>query len=168
MSNDDDENPTLMSRLLNARVRPGQLLWIGLRPKRGAAVVPASSATLKAEQGIDGDRYRTTRNGARQVTIIEKECLAAVAAYLGRESVPPELVRRNLLTQGINLLALKERRFRIGPTLLEYSGECAPCSQMEDILGLGGYNAMRGHGGITARILEGGEIKLGDSVERVD
>ena len=64
-------------------------------------------------------------------------------------------------------MALKGRQFRIGPTLLEWSGECAPCSRMEINLGPGGYNAVRGHGGFTARVIEGGEVHTGDLIERV-
>ena len=73
-------------------------------------------------------------------------------------------MRRNVVVRGINLLALKGRRFRIGPALLEASGECHPCTRMEEILGAGGYNAMRGLGGITARVIEGATIRIGDAV----
>ena len=40
-----------------------------------------------------------------------------------------------------------------------------PCSLMEENLGPGGYNTMRGHGGITAAVVQEGEVKFGDSVE---
>ena len=77
----------------------------------------------------------------------------------------PALLRRNVVVSGIPLIALKERRFRIGDVLLEGTDECDPCSRMEDALGPGGYNAMRGHGGLCARILEGGVFRIGDRVE---
>jgi MOSC domain-containing protein YiiM len=72
------------------------------------------------------------------------------------------------VTEGINLLALKGRRFRVGEAVLETSGECHPCSRMEETLGVGGYNALRGHGGLTARVIKGGVIRVGDTVARLD
>jgi len=91
-----------------------------------------------------------------------------LSSFLGRE-VTPELLRRNLVVRGINLLALKGRRFRIGAdVLLEGSGTCDPCSRMEQNLGFGGLNAMRGHGGITAIVLAGGTVRLGDPVEGLE
>jgi MOSC domain-containing protein YiiM len=157
-----------LGRLLAGPMRPGQLAWIGLRPGRRAPVLAPDSAILIAGRGIEGDHYDTKRDGPRQVTLIAEEDLAAIGAFLGLAEVAPGLVRRNLVTRGINLWALKDRRFRIGAALLEGSGDCAPCGFMEQNLGPGGYNAMRGHGGITARVVEGGEIRLGDAVERVD
>ena len=150
---------------MTAPMRAGAVAWIGLRPAAHAPMTPVGSARLTAAQGIEGDRYRTRNNGARQVTLIQAEDLAAIASYLGREVVGPEELRRNIVVRGVNLLALKEKRFTVGGVVLAHSGECHPCSRMETILGAGGYNAVRGHGGITARILEGGEIYVGDRVE---
>ena len=84
------------------------------------------------------------------------------------ERVMPEQLRRNLVTTCINLVALKRRRFRIGSALLEATGECAPCSRMEDEFGPGGYNAVRGRGGLTARIIKGATISIGDAIEPIN
>nr|HAQ91936.1 MOSC domain-containing protein [Afipia sp.] len=159
---------SLLGRLTAAPVRPGELVWIGLRPARRAGIVTPASAGLVAQRGIEGDRYKTSSNGARQVTLIAAEDIAAIAAFLGRDAVAPDLLRRNFVTRGINVAALKGMRFRIGHAVLEGSGDCAPCSWMEEALGTGGYNATRGHGGITARIIEGGDVRLGDAITRLD
>jgi len=156
-----------LAPLLDAPVRPGRLVWLGLRPARRAPMEAVQDAQLVAGRGVAGDRY-SRLDGGRQVTLIEAEGLRAAAGYLGVAEVSPSAVRRNLVTEGINLLALKGRRFRIGEAVLENTGECHPCSRMEETLGLGGYNALRGHGGITARVLQGGVVRLGDLVERLD
>jgi MOSC domain-containing protein YiiM len=88
----------------------------------------------------------------------------AIASYLGKQLLDFTLTRRNILISGINLLALKGNRFAIGEAVFEYSGECHPCSRMEEALGTGGYNAMRGHGGITAKVIKSGILKQNDAV----
>lgn len=142
----------------------GQLEWIGLRPAYRAPVQPVNEALAETGRGLIGDHYAESPGSKRQVTLIQAEHLPVVAALTGHERIPPEWLRRNLVVSGVNLLALKDRPFRIGEVLLEGTGLCHPCSRMEQILGAGGYNAMRGHGGITARVLEGGRIRCGDAV----
>lgn len=149
-------------------MRPGRVVWIGLRPARRQPMLPVESARLDIADGLIGDHYSSRTGGARHLTLIQAEHLAAIAGHLGRETVRPEELRRNIVVSGINLLALKGRRFALGEALLEWTGECHPCSRMEEILGPGGYNAVRGHGGITARVLEGGEVELGHRVSRSD
>lgn len=157
---------TPLGRLLDGPMGKGRIVWIGLRQARQQPLVEVQSAMLVAEQGIIGDHYNTHLNGSRQVTLIAAEDIEAIASFLAQKEIAPGLLRRNVVTRGINLMPLKTRRFHIGPVLLEGSGECAPCSRMEFNLGPGGFNAVRGHGGITARIIASGEVKVGDVVER--
>jgi MOSC domain-containing protein YiiM len=95
---------------------------------------------------------------------MQAEHLQVIAALLHKPALEPALTRRNLVVSGINLLALRDRRFCIGDVVFEGTGRCHPCSRMEEALGPGGYNALRGHGGMTAQILQGGRLSLGDAV----
>ncbi len=157
-----------LARLLNGPMRPGTVTWIGLRPNRRQPLNAVRHADLDPERGLIGDHYQSQTTRARQVTLIQAEHLAAIAVYLGRPQVQPEQLRRNIVVAGINLHALKKHRFELGSALLEATGDCHPCSRMEEILGTGGYNAVRGHGGITARIVSAGQVRLGDALTRVD
>ncbi|HKJ94697.1 MAG TPA: MOSC domain-containing protein [Gammaproteobacteria bacterium] len=143
--------------------RHGRLEWIGLRPARRETVDVVQTARLDTPAGLVGDRY-AGRSGKRAVTLIQAEHLPVIAALAGVEGVDPAALRRNLVVSGVNLYALHDRAFRIGEAVLEGTGFCDPCSRMEEALGEGGYNTMRGHGGITARVLEAGEIGVGDGV----
>lgn len=153
-----------LARLLASLPQTGALRWIGLRPAREQDVVAVKGATVEIGSGLIGDRYRGRADSKRQVTLIQHEHLAVIAKLLGHDVIDPALLRRNLVIGGINLLALQRAQFRIGPVLLEGTGQCHPCSRMEAALGAGGYNAVRGHGGITAKVILPGEIRLGDAV----
>lgn len=157
-----------LGRLLNAPMRPGVIDWIGLRPARRQPLLVVSHAELDPEAGLIGDHYQSRTNAARQVTLIQAEHIAAIAACLGIGPIDPGQLRRNVVVSGINLHALKGRRFSLGSALLEATGECNPCSRMEQVLGVGGYNAVRGHGGVTARIVRAGRAALGDAMRRAD
>ena len=103
----------------------------------------------------------------RQVTLIQQEHLDVIASLARVDSVDAVGLRRNLVVSGINLLALKNAKLQVGEALLEIVGPCQPCSRMEETIGPGGYAAMRGHGGMTARVLGTGAIRVGDSVRAV-
>jgi MOSC domain-containing protein YiiM len=100
----------------------------------------------------------------RQVTLIQAEHLPVIAQLARVDQVDPVGLRRNLVVAGINLLALKNAKLQVGAAVLEIVGPCHPCSRMEETIGPGGYAAMRGHGGMTARVLVGGPINVGDVV----
>lgn len=116
--------------------------------------------------GLVGDRY-AGRSGKRAVTLVQAEHLPAIANLCGLDELDPAVLRRNIVVSGINLLALRGVRFRLGTALLEGTGPCAPCSKMERALGEGAYNALRGHGGLTARVLDIGYVAIDDLVEAV-
>jgi MOSC domain-containing protein YiiM len=147
-------------------MRSGSITWIGLRPGRRQPLLPVEYAELDPHDGLIGDHYRSGGSRTRQVTLIQAEHLIAIAAYLRVGPLEPGLLRRNVVVSGINLLALKDQMFHLGSALLLTTGACHPCSRMEESLGPGGYTAVRGHGGITARVLVGGQFHLGDPVTR--
>jgi len=142
----------------------GRVTWLGIRPARRAQPKVVTAVEAIAEQGLAGDHYQGKPGSKRQVTLIQAEHVQAVAAIMNLPELQPDLIRRNVVVAGLNLTALKDRQFWVGEVLLEYTGLCHPCSRMEENLGPGGYNAMRGHGGITARILQGGTLHVGDWV----
>jgi MOSC domain-containing protein YiiM len=152
-----------LGRLFGQFPRAGRVQWIGLRPARDVPMQQVDSVEAEAGSGLVGDRYKGG-SGKRGVTLLQAEHLPVIAALSGHGEIVPATLRRNLLVSGIPLVALKGRRFRIGEVLLQGTDDCDPCSRMEAALGPGGYNAMRGMGGLCARILEGGRIRAGDEV----
>ena len=154
-----------IARLLAAPMLPGRLIWIGLRTARRGPVRAVAEAELSVQDGLAGDRYSGS-TGTRQVTLIQAEHLAAIGAYAGQGAATPERLRRNLVVAGLNLLAVRDGRLAVGAAVLEITGLCHPCSRMEEELGPGGYNAVRGHGGLTARVVRAGRVAVGDPVLR--
>ncbi|MBL8511473.1 MAG: MOSC domain-containing protein [Betaproteobacteria bacterium] len=158
--------PTGLRELMSVFPATGRVEWIGIRPAPRAPMQVVDAVEALVDRGLQGDRtaMRARPGNDRQVTLIQAEHLQVVAALLHRDAVAPALTRRNVVVAGVNLLALKGHTFRIGEAVLEMTGDCHPCSLMETALGPGGYNAMRGHGGITARVLQSGTIRPGDAL----
>ena len=141
----------------------GRVRWLGVRPQSREAMLEPEAVEARREAGLTGDHARPGPRNARQVTLIQWEHLAVISALLGKPISVLDL-RRNIAISGINLFSLKNRRFRLGQAILETTGWCQPCARLEQRLGPGTFQAMRGHGGITARVIEGGIIRLDDEV----
>lgn len=150
-----------ISQLKSQYAQVGSVQWIGIRPARNVRMAELNKVEITFK-GLVEDR--TTKPNNRSVTLIQHEHLSAIASLAGLPIVTPFDLRRNIVVSGINLLSLRDQQFNIGDVTLEGTGICAPCSKMENTLGKGVYNAMRGHGGITAKVISIGHVALGDSV----
>lgn len=165
-----------MKALLGTFTGGGTLETIVLRPARDAPARCVEAAVAIAGRGLDGDRAganspRRSGGSKREVTLIQAEHLPLFAAWVGRREIDPALLRRNLVVRGLNLLSARSPlrdlslELCIGDEVrLEVTGPCDPCSKIEREFGAGAYNALRGHGGVTARIVTGGRLCVGDGV----
>lgn len=127
---------------------------------------------LRMGCGIVGDRYFRPRGGgdpASQITLIEQEAVAAFNAAYGLTVAPAEL-RRNLLTQGVDLNALEGKEFYVGAVRLRGIELCEPCAVVGRLLqqpNLSPSEVIRawlGRGGLRAEILGTGVVRVGDPV----
>lgn len=171
------DNPQTLQSLSQTLPQVGQLEAIILRPARRVPAIQMHQTVAIAGVGLKDDRRGIDHDPAiskisnRQVTLIQAEHIAVIAKLMRLPDLLATSLRRNLVVSGINLLAIKplfahqKQYLHIGDVILEVTGICAPCSRMEEILGEGGYNAMRGHGGVNARVIQGGELTVGNSVK---
>ena len=141
----------------------GRVEWIGVRPDTRTPMQVVKEVEACQGHGLTGDRFKAIRK-TREISLIQQEHINAVASLMGLDSIDPAILRRNIVVRGINLLALKNKAFRIGDVRMVWTDLAQPCSKMESALGEGGYNAMRGHGGILVRLLSSGTIRVGDEV----
>ena len=150
-----------IAELTRRFARDGRVVWIGVRPERRAPMVSLEQAMIGLG-GLEGDRRK--HPGKRAVTLIQSEHLPVIASLAGRDGVSPSDLRRNIVVEQINLRALRDRDIRVGDAVLRLTGPCDPCGLMERVIGHGGYNAMRGHGGMTAEVLQAGAVAVGSAV----
>lgn len=126
------------------------------------------SVEAVVDQGLVGDhRMKKTPGSARQVTLISREYIQQICQHTGHSEIDPRLLRRNLVISGMNMNLLRYQRLQIGDVILETNALCHPCSRMDEALGKGGAASMFGYGGLCARIIQGGVMKVGDAVVRL-
>lgn len=149
-------------------IPPGTVNWIGLRPIRREPLQSVESTRAVAGYGLEGDhRMKKKPDSSRQVTLISREFIDQIEHFTGHKNIEPGTLRRNILVSDINLNALQRQRFRVGDALLEATELCDPCARMDEALGEGTVAAMIGHGGLCAKIIESGDIAVGDKVQIV-
>jgi len=143
---------------------------ICIAPTAGAPMQAVSEVEAVPGVGLAGDRYLlgigyySPTPGFREVTLFEAEVLDWLAAE-HRVTFTPTDHRRNLTTRGISLPTLLGRRFRIGQVVLEGMKDCPPCTHLEDIVHQRVLHPLVGRGGLRAKILEGGPLRIGAPIE---
>jgi len=124
-----------------------------------------------AGKGLEGDRYSIGcgslsrwPGAARQVSLIARESIEAVLRETGID-LGQGRHRRNLVTEGLDLPALKGRTFRIGMAVLCGIGLCQPCGYLERLTTAGALAALKGRDGLRAEVVVEGMIRVGDPIE---
>jgi len=155
----------------------GKITAIYLAPEAGAPMQAVSLAELESGRGIKGDRYHVQGGtfsekllakgqGDWEATLIETEAIDAFNKSVGL-NIGYGNFRRNIVTQGVKLNALVGQRFRVGKVVLEGIRLCEPCTHLASLVSKSVLPALVGHGGLRARIVEGGSVSPGDSVDRL-
>jgi MOSC domain-containing protein YiiM len=140
----------------------GEVLSIHLVRRRDGDAEAVEHAVVQTNYGLQGD-WRSRRNRAGQVTLIEAEVLDEVGRLRG-SPVLPGASRRQIIVRGLNLNKLIGQRIRIGAVRLFVETPCDPCSRMEETIGAGARQALEGRGGVRCFVLAGGEICVGDPI----
>jgi MOSC domain-containing protein YiiM len=151
---------------------PGVVEQIFVADKGGAPMRPVAAVEAIADRGIAGDRY-CNRCGSGtgwdecQVTLIAGEHLDQAAADFGVRVQAGEH-RRNLVVRGVRLVDLAGRAFSVGGAVLHYDRPRPPCRYIASVSEPAMTQALVGRGGICARVLQGGWIRVGDPVRLVE
>lgn len=146
----------------------GRIVAIRITPAEGQPTSAVVGARVFAHRGIEGDHHclpsrpDSPRNG-RDVTLIETEALAALAAEYGVALTHAES-RRNVLTEGIALNHLVGKEFRVGGVRMLGVRLCEPCAYLEKLTREGVRAGLVHRGGLRATVLDDGEIRAGDAV----
>ncbi len=124
---------------------------------KGTASDPVQEATVLSGLGLEGDRS-AFEGSVRQVLFMDKETLDEFG-------LAPGQVKENITTAGLDLSQTKKGEvFFIGDEVtMEIVGECEPCGKM-DAIQPGLLSKIDGRRGMLAKVLNGGAIKVGDSV----
>ena len=135
---------------------------IHLAPASRLPVKTVDAVVAEAGLGLVGDRYHGSRH--RHVSVQSATALAAAGLALGR-AIDPSGTRRNITISHGEVPARPGQRITIGTVELEVVRPAAPCRLLDDWIGPGAYESLRGRSGSICRVLAGGTIGVGDPAD---
>jgi MOSC domain-containing protein YiiM len=142
---------------------------IYLAREGGAPVERVEEVEALKGCGLEGDRYCSgTGHWSRferdcEVTFVEAEDLDRIGLETGLRVENGEH-RRNIVTRGVSLKDLRRARFRVGEAVFGYGKPCSVCRHVERLTEPGMAQALKGRGGMCARVLKGGRVRSGDAI----
>jgi hypothetical protein len=151
----------------------GEVVHIFIAPDKGLPIEEVQMVEAIADKGLFGDRYSTQQGSwsnskmdvIRHVTLIEIEAINAANEEFGTNFTPKD-TRRNMVTKGIDLNALVNSVFKVGPVRILGVELCDPCDRPSVLSGVKGFKeAFDSRGGVRGRVLNDGYIIIGDPVE---
>jgi MOSC domain-containing protein YiiM len=132
------------------------------KPAGDSPIVTVNTVTCRAGRGLEGDRffdYKPDYPG--QVTFFAWEVYEKIKTALHVPDLSPSAFRRNVLVEGMDLMALVGQKFRLGGIDFEGACEAKPCYWMEQAVAPGAEAWLRGQGGLRAKILSDGVLRPG-------
>jgi len=139
------------------------------KPPGGHPTVEVDEIECVTGSGLVGDRYFDFKENYKgQITFFAWEVFERMQTELGLTDATPAATRRNVITEGVDLNTLVGQEFEIQGLRFTGTEECSPCYWMNDSFRhKGAEAAMKGHGGLRARILTGGVLRRSFSKPRV-
>jgi len=148
----------------------GEVVSIHIADRAEARVRSVDHVRAVPGKGLEGDRYflesgtYSDRPGpGREVTLIESEAIEAMARD-NQITIPAGATRRNVTTRGAPLNHLVGQEFEVGRVRLLGIKLCEPCSHLEGLTQKGIIAGLVHRGGLRAKILTDGEIRVGDPI----
>jgi MOSC domain-containing protein YiiM len=131
-------------------------------PAGQAPMIEVDSVECVASQGLKGDRFYGFKEDYKgQVTFFAHEVYERLCEQFQVMDAEPSVFRRNIITQGADLNTLIGQEFEIQGVRFLGTQESAPCHWMNQAFAEGAETAMKGNGGLRAKILSGGVLKKG-------
>jgi hypothetical protein len=144
--------------------RRGTVRYLLTAPGAGLPVEHCESFELVPSVGIPGDRYATRTGHWSDRRWPDQECTLVEVELAEELGLDPALLRRNIVTRGVDLSALIGVEFFVGTAQLRGVRNCDPCRYLETLTRPGLYEALAGRGGLRAAILRGGVVRVGDRI----
>ena len=147
----------------------GRLSGIATRRAPRAPMEVHVHRAVTRDAGVTGDHRGALaargKSFRRQVTMLEAESWQTALSVLGAE-LPWQMRRANLLVEGLRLPRTAGTRIFIGDTCeLRITGECDPCSRMDEIFpGLEAALTPDWRGGFLAEVVRDGDVRIGDEI----